>query len=186
MKFTAHRCKPTAEEPDKCNDATEPGQPCPEKLRYWSKPEDWDPEEDESLRKPSPVPIEGESFKIPPSWNMVLDIPETPEFNLIEVNGCLGFKNEADKNLHLKARKILIRGEMYIGTKEEPFKSEAKISLFGGRNEPTIKIDNTGGIEGGSKIIANLSRLKMYGKQRSFKMTRLTKPANQGDTSIFV
>jgi len=118
---------------------------------------------------------------------MILDLAETPIFDLIEVNGCLGFKNGNDgEDIHLKAKKILIRGELYIGSKEKPFKNEAKISLFGDRNEPTIKVEDSGGIEGGSKIIANLSRLKMYGKQRSFKMTRLTEPAKIGDTSIFV
>jgi hypothetical protein len=175
MEFTAHRCKPTAEEPDKCNDATEPGQPCPEDLRYWSEPKDWDEEKDPELRKAQVQPMAGDSFKIPPGWNMILDLAETPIFDTIEVNGCLGFKNGKDgEDITLKAKKILIRGELYIGSKEEPFKNNARIELYGGRNEPTIKIDDTGGIEGGSKIIANLSRLKMYGKQRSFKMTRLT------------
>lgn len=56
MEFTAHRCKPTAEEPDKCNDATEPGQPCPEDLRYWSEPKDWDEEKDPELRKAQAQP----------------------------------------------------------------------------------------------------------------------------------
>jgi hypothetical protein len=50
---------------------------------------------------------------------MVIDIPETPAFDLIEVNGCLGFKDSKDlPEVHLKAKKILIRGEMYVGSKE--------------------------------------------------------------------
>jgi len=51
VKFKAIRCVPTAEEPDKCNDATVPGTPCPEDLRYWSEPKDWDEEKDPKLRK---------------------------------------------------------------------------------------------------------------------------------------
>lgn len=86
----------------------------------------------------------------------------------------------------MRAKKIKIRGgELYIGTKDKPYTKNGKIELFGGRNEPTIAIEDQG-TEAGSKIIANIGRLNMYGKQRSFKMTRLTKPANIGDQAIFV
>jgi hypothetical protein len=57
--------------------------------------------------------------------------------------------------------------------------------LNGDRNEPTIAIEDQG-IEAGSKIIANIGRLNMFGKERSFKMTRLTAPAEIGATTITV
>jgi hypothetical protein len=44
--------------------------------------------------------------------------------------------------------------------------------------------DNT--IEAGNKLIANTGKIKMYGKSRGNKMTRLRAPANKGDTSITV
>ena len=51
---------------------------------------------------------------------MQLDLPETPIFDKIEINGLLKFKLDID--VHLRAKKILIRGgELAIGTKEEPY-----------------------------------------------------------------
>jgi hypothetical protein len=36
-------------------------------------------------------------------------------------------------------------------------------------------------IEAGNKLIANVGTVRMFGKQRSHKMTRLVAPANKGD-----
>jgi hypothetical protein len=118
---------------------------------------------------------------------MQLDLAETPIFDTIEVNGCLHFAGGSDvTEIHLRAKKILIRGgELYIGTKADPYDKVAKITLHGDRNEPTIAIEDQG-IEAGSKIIANIGRLNMWGKERSFKMARLTAPANIGDTTVTV
>jgi len=129
------------------------------------------------------LPAEGENLVIPTGRNVELDLKETPIFDKIEINGCLHFKQGAD--IHLRAKKILIRGgELYIGERGKPFTGNAKISLFGKRNEETISIDNT--IEAGSKIIANVGRLNLFGKSRKFKVTRLVAPANIGDTKITV
>jgi hypothetical protein len=50
---------------------------------------------------------------------MHFDLAESPIFDKIEINGCLSF---ADADLHLRAKKILIRGgEFNIGTKEKAF-----------------------------------------------------------------
>jgi hypothetical protein len=118
---------------------------------------------------------------------MAIDVTDTVLLDTIEVNGCLHFKHGKDgEDIGLNVKKMLIRGgEFYIGTKEKPFTNKATITLHGDRNEETIAIEDQG-IEAGSKIIANIGRLNMYGKQRSFKMTRLTKPAEIGATSIFV
>jgi hypothetical protein len=139
------------------------------------------------LRVATAQPIAGDVFKIPTGWNMQLDLAETPIFDTIEVNGCLHFAGGSDvTEIHLRAKKILIRGgELYIGTKADPYDKVAKITLHGDRNEPTIAIEDQG-IEAGSKIIANIGRLNMWGKERSFKMTRLTAPANIGDTTVTV
>ena len=118
---------------------------------------------------------------------MELDLAETPIFDTIEINGCLHFKQgKKGEDIGLDVKKILIRGgELYIGTKEKPFDNIATIRLHGDRNEPTIAIEDQG-IEAGSKIIANIGRLNLIGKSRSFKMTRLTEPAKIGDKTIKV
>jgi hypothetical protein len=156
--------------------------------RKWSDPTSWSEELEKDARaaNPGPIPQEGDKFEIPAGWNMEFDLAESPIFDTIEINGCLHFRNNKDaKELHLRAKKILIRGELYIGKEDEPFENDAKITLHGDRNEPTIVLDDKS-IEAGSKIIANVSRLNMYGKKRSFKMTRLTEPAKIGDTTITV
>jgi hypothetical protein len=115
---------------------------------------------------------------------MHFDLAESPKFNLLEINGCLTFAPGSDH--HLRAKKILIRGgELNIGTKDKRYTNNAKITLYGDKNEPTIAIEDQG-VEAGNKIIANIGTLNMYGKKRSFKMTRLTSPAKIGDTSITV
>jgi len=89
-------------------------------------------------------------------------------------------------DVHLKAKKIVIKGgEFYIGTKDDRYTNKGQITLAGGRNEPTIAIEDQG-TEAGSKIIANIGRLNFYGKKRTFKMTRLKAPANIGDTTITI
>ena len=96
---------------------------------------------------------------------MELDLAETPIFDTIEVNGCLHFKDGKDgEDIQLNAKKILIRGgELYIGTKEKRYSQTATIKLHGDRNEETIALEDQG-IEAGSKIIANIGRLNMWGK----------------------
>jgi hypothetical protein len=74
---------------------------------------------------------------------MELDLAETPIFDTIIINGCLHFKQgKKGEDIHLRAKKILVRGELYIGTKDKPFTNIAKITLSGTRNEPTIAIQD--------------------------------------------
>jgi hypothetical protein len=192
MKVVAHRCKG-----EKCFPPAEPGAVCPEPNRKWSEVKDWDrnPEAfgDASLRKDTPLPQEGETFTIPLGWNMEYDLEDSPIFDTIEILGCLHFKEEEGKTFTLRAKKIWIKGgELYMGTykskdmKElQPYNGNAVIHLHGTRNEPTLALQDQG-LEAGSKIIANLGRLKLIGKKRSFKMTRLTAPAKIGDSTITV
>lgn len=48
----------------------------------------------------------------------------------------------------------------------------------------TIVYDNA--IEAGNKLIANVNVMKMYGKKRSWKMSRLREPALKGSNEILV
>jgi hypothetical protein len=41
-------------------------------------------------------------------------------------------------------------------------------------------------IEAGSKLIANINKIRFYGKKRQTSMTRLLKEANKGESSITV
>jgi hypothetical protein len=184
LSFVAHRCKVN------CFPPPPPKASCQfADIRKWSDSKSWDYTEleptEESIeegytiyreakdREDSPFWGEADSFIIPFGWNVEFDLEEpSPIFDTIEINGCLHFKNEKDADLHLRAKKILIRGgELYIGSYEKkgqdeyvwgnkPFEGKAKITLSGNRNEPTLAIQDQG-IEAGSKIIANLGRLNI-------------------------
>jgi len=175
LNFAAHRCKVN------CFDEPPPGSPIEDEPRYWSIMEHWSQNRDEAM----PLPAEGESFKVKDGWNMVFDLADPSDiFDKVEINGRLTFKQGMD--LHFQAKKILIRGgELRIGTKEEPYVNNAKITLWGRKEEEAIAIEDQG-VEAGSKIIANIGTLTMHGKKRSSKMTRLKAPARAGDTTITV
>jgi hypothetical protein len=126
MTAVAHRCKG-----GKCPEFMPVISPIEKTPRFWSKVEAWS--------KTKVIPIAGENLIIESGWNMHLDLKETPIFDKIEINGRLTFVN--DKDIHLRAKKILIRGgELRIGTKEKPYLKNGKITLYGMRNEPTIAL----------------------------------------------
>jgi hypothetical protein len=143
-------------------------------FRYWSDVKNW---------PNNTLPKEGEDVHILSGWKMILDIPETPVLNQLKVNGILIFADS--KDIHLRARYIFVRaGELHIGNETHPFEHNAKITLYGEKKAETIVWDNA--IEGGSKILANIGTVKMFGKSRNAKMTRLHQETNKGDTEIFV
>ena len=41
-------------------------------------------------------------------------------------------------------------------------------------------------IEAGNKLIANVNIMRMYGKHRSWKMSRLRRPAEKGQSEIWI
>jgi hypothetical protein len=143
-------------------------------FRYWSDVKNWPNET---------LPVEGDHVHILSGWKMILDLEETPIIELIRVNGLLIFSDEMD--VHLRAKHIFVRaGELHIGNETHPYQNNALITLFGEKNAEAMVYDNA--IEAGNKLIANVNVVKMFGKQRTKKMTRLHQEANKGDTEIYV
>lgn len=62
-------------------------------------------------------------------------------------------------------------GRLAIGSKDAPFPGEAKITLFGEKENQNIVYDNY--IEAGNKVLAITSKVELYGKQRNGR-SRLT------------
>lgn len=120
---------------------------------------------------------------IEPGWNMVYNLKESPVYKLVRVNGNLTFDDTMD--LHLKVKHLFIRaGELHIGTKEKPFEHKARITLYGEKNMETIVYDNA--IEAGNKLIANVNVMRIYGKARGWKMSRLREPALKGSNTFTI
>jgi len=167
LQFTGHRCI------GPCNEDIDE-KPTEDKVRLWSDVNNW------PLKR---LPVEGEDVHILSGWNMTMDIPETPILRLIRVNGILNFKTDID--IHFKAKHIFIRaGELNIGQKEFPYEKNCKIELFGEKDQKAIVYDNA--IEAGNKLIANINKLRMFGKKRKQNWTRLLAPAEKGATQITV
>lgn len=139
-----------------------------DRIRYWSKPTDW----------PSgTVPEEGDDVHIESTWQMVFDLNPSPVYQLIRVNGKLSFADEMDTHLNCKHLSISA-GELHIGSEEKPMENNVRITLYGEKSQEAIVYDNA--IEPGNKLIANFNIMRMYGKPRQWKMTRLAKPAEKG------
>jgi hypothetical protein len=143
-------------------------------FRWWSDVSNWPNET---------LPVEGDDVHIESGWNMILDIEETPIFKMVRINGVLTFGNETD--IHLRAKHIFIRaGELHIGNETHPYPMTARITLHGEKDFESMVYDNA--IEAGNKVIANVNVLKMYGKERTGKLTRLHAECFKDGTEIFV
>ena len=126
--------------------------PLEESQRVWSDVENWG----------GVLPSEGDDVEIPSGWDMVLDIEETPVLNSLTINGRFSFRQYGDLNIHLKARQIFVRaGEFLIGSEEEPFANEAKITLIGDADDETLVLSST--VSAGNKILATVGSIKFYG-----------------------
>lgn len=132
-------------------------------VRYWSDPKSWEPRG---------IPKAGEDVMIDPKWNMELDIEgETPIFKHVEIQGILRFRNA--KSITLNAHRIFINGGKFgIGTALRPYLENGGVTLHGGKNDEAMALQDRS-LEAGSKIIANIGELKLFGKKRPKKMTRL-------------
>lgn len=121
-------------------------------VRRWSNPQSW----------PSgKVPVAGEDVEVQSGWNMLYDIADGPILNKVFINGKLTFEDGV-ADLHLRANYIWVRaGELIIGTASQPYVQNAKITLYGNKNDTHIDIDN--GFEGGNKLLLNSNKIMLYG-----------------------
>ena len=142
--------------------------------KLWSDPKTW---------ASGKVPAEGEDVEVPAGKNIVFDLEESPIFNYVQINGRLTFKQDKAK-LHLRSKYIFVRmGELFIGNETNHFPGEAKITLFGLKQDMHIVYDNA--IEAGNKILANTGIMKIYGQPRIIR-SRLLQTALSGASTIFV
>ena len=115
IKLIGYRCDGS------CLGAIE-DKPLEDTIRRWSDPKSWDT---------GKIPAANETVIVKSGWNMLFDLEESPIIEMLQINGRLTFENN-EKDLHLRTKYIFVRaGELIIGTKEEPFTKNAKITLFG-------------------------------------------------------
>lgn len=137
-----------------CNADINENVPLENFTRFWSNASHW---------LNNTIPKANDTVEILPGWNMVFDLTDSPIYKLVIVNGNLTFKNDSD--VHLNCKHIFVRaGILRIGSEDYPFTKKATITLYGTRNEETIVYDNA--IEAGSKVLANINKVFMYGIKR--------------------
>jgi G8 domain/Right handed beta helix region len=145
----------------------------PQKL--WSEPTTW---------KTGVLPKADEDVEVPPGEDILYDLEDSPIYRYIQINGRLTFKPDAPK-LHLRAKYIFVRaGEFLIGNETNPHLGDAKITLYGMKQDQHIVYDNA--IEAGNKILANTGLMSFWGAPRPITRTRLLKTANSKDLTIYV
>ena len=147
-----------------------------EEPRYWSDPRSW---------QTNKLPVEGEDVIIESAWNMILDIPETPLLRTLEINGRLTVQNDG-KSYQINTFLIYVRrGELIVGTEDEPFNGIATFNLHGDQLSKKLYFHESM-FEHGNKVIGNTGKVRMYGKPITTKWTRLAAIAKAGATSIEV
>jgi hypothetical protein len=62
---------------------------------------------------------------------MIYDLPESPIYRYVQINGRVTFKKDAPK-LHFRAKYLFVRmGELIIGQENQTYDGEATITLYG-------------------------------------------------------
>lgn len=145
----------------------EPSPPPPAVTARWSDPSAW---------PGGAPPRAGDAVVVPAGTVMLLDVTPPPLASLT-VEGGLVF-DEAD--LELTAGWVLVRGGLYVGSAERPFRSRAVITLTGPETD--------GGMgHMGTKFLAVVGGVvELYGDMTGASWTRLARDARPGDRTITV
>ena len=133
----------------------------------WSEPSTW---------SSGTIPGEGDIVTIGEGMDIVLDV-SPPGLNGINLNGSLSFSDDDD--IELTTEWILLRGELHIGSENDPHTSNATITLT--NNVPGENINGMGD----RGILVALGTLSMFG-DRENSWTKLSETAEAGDTRIEV
>jgi cell migration-inducing and hyaluronan-binding protein len=117
----------------------------------------------------SPQRTKSDEIIVGKGETLILDTPGLPRLRRLVVNGTLIVEDKTD--LQLEVGEVLVTGRLQIGTRENPFRHKAVITLTGDRAAPRM-ISVTGGA------------LELHGADRGISWTRLAENAAIGATEI--
>ena len=129
------------------------------------------------------APVDGESVALSTGINLVVDIDNSPQLNLVVLNGgSLIFPSHTDSNHErtFDAHYIFLNNGAYmeVGTEDEPYTSKLTITMHGSRYMPHIP-------KFGNKCIGvHKSVLDIHGVPRDVTWTRLATTAIAGANEI--
>jgi hypothetical protein len=103
------------------------------------------------------APGEGDAVHIPKGMHVLMDIPKTPVYSFVNVEGSLIFDQE--KTGTFDAEFIIVKeGYLEIGTEEEPYTGDLTITMHGAEYGATLPLF-------GNKVLAvKGGQLEMHGK----------------------
>lgn len=139
------------------------------------------------------TPGEGDDVTIPSDLTVILD-ENTAELGTLAVNGKLVFD---EKDLTLTADNVVVNGEFWVGTEENPFEHDANIILTGKQADADVVVSdlmdgmpNHGGHHNhdfskpiDNKALIVTGKLELHGAEVD-SWTQLNSTVNPGDTSI--
>ena len=89
-----------------------------------------------------------------------------------------------DEDRELKFENLAVQGNFTIGTRENPFKHTATLSVYGNRSTATMVVSDS--VSLGAKSIANFGEISWHGRAPSVQHTKLAKSVRKGDTLIWL
>lgn len=145
--------------------------PPPQRGEYtlWSDPASWED---------GIVPLMYDDVVIPPHRAIIMDI-DPPLLGSLTVEGAFKI---LDRDAKLEVYRIVIWGEMFVGTPDLPFNSNLEIILHGQRDDPATVVDNN--LFLGNKNIVVLGELHIHGAPKTVTWTKLATTAAAGSTTI--
>ena len=151
---------------------------------YWSNLTTWETlafaeKQDTEASATATLPAQWGVVEIPEGYHVVLDV-DTPILHKITVYGKLSFLDDHDRELQFE--NMAIQGNFSIGTKEQPFKHKATISVHGNRSSATMVVSDQHFL--GSKAIANFGDIQWHGTAPSVPHAKLERSAMPGDTEL--
>jgi hypothetical protein len=124
-----------------------------------------------------------ESVYVPPGLNLLVDVQNTPELNLVMVEGAIIFAPNETNPAHERyfdARYIFVTngGLMEVGTEEFPYTSKITITMHSNVSSPYLPIY-------GNKVIGvRAATLDMHGVPRHPTWTVMSETAEPGSSTI--
>ena len=127
------------------------------------------------------APVDGESVVVPKGLNLLVDIDESPELNLVLVDGgSIIFPRDVDPNHErtFDAKIIFVKDGLFeAGTEDEPYTSKLTITLHGVKYDPNTPIH-------GNKVLGiRYSTLDLHGEPRT-SWTSLDSTVNAGENVL--
>jgi plastocyanin len=155
----------------------------------WSQKETWTALQSKQLNTASithtgVAPQDGDSIEIPQNTLVILDVDNCPLLDMLVVTGRLVVEaGSANKVRRLEANRMLVWGELQVGTESAPYNAgDFEIKLHGVRTSDTLVAVEHHFL--GNKNLVVFGDVRLHGIERTTMWTTLASTAGPGSTEI--